>query len=250
MKYRFLPSEKLDLPKAKMLDSLMFGWGSAKVFSLGDFDSLALGHAMPTGDLVYEVDRGFPLILNDYAETAFLRLVTSSGYARSIRGQTMAIPYRKPWAQNASPYYPDFILYTYDGHIAIVEVKSILGMCQDENIAKFEYLLSFCRAKGYLCAFLDAEGVSIRDYCLEPLDERQYAVSFFEKTVANQGGFNDRNLKTLEHAFPKTKPSEIKRTVASLVIRDPFLSNRYCHDSPALLNAVKVPSPLAFKIFK
>jgi hypothetical protein len=249
VKYRYLPSAKVDLPKAKMLDSLMFGVGSAKIFSLAQFDALAHGKAMPTGGLVYEVDRGFPLILNDYAETSFLRFVCSSGYAQSIRGQTVAIPYRKPWASTPSPYYPDFLLYTYDGHIAIVEVKSILGMCQDENIAKFEYLLSFCKRQGYLCAFLDAERVSIRDYWSEPLLGEEAVVSFFEKTVASQGGFNDANLKVLEKAFPKRKPATLKRTVASLILRDPTLSNRYCHDSPYLLNAVKVPSPLAFKLF-
>jgi 1-acyl-sn-glycerol-3-phosphate acyltransferase len=42
---------------------------------------------------------------------------------------------------------------------------------------------------------------------------------------------------------------EIRRLVSALVLADPTLSNRYCHDSPYLLNAVSVPSALPFKVF-
>lgn len=246
----YLPASKLDSKKAFLLESLLFGKTGAKHFSEDEFLTWSQGQGVPTGKLVCETDGGYPLILNDYSEINFLKLITSSGYASSVRGQCKEIPYRKPWAYTPGPYYPDFLFRTYDGRIAIVEIKSILGMCQDENIAKFNGLMAYGLAHGMMVGFLDAELVSFNDY-LEPLTAPlEIAVAaFFRRTIAAVGGFTQNDLQRLYKLFPGKKESTLKRIVASLVLQDPTLQNRYCHDSPFLLNAVKLPSPLDYKRF-
>lgn len=219
---------------------------TSESFSLEDFDKIANGNGIPTGKLNYLVDRGYVLTLNDYAESSFMKLLAGSGYALSIRGQSLAIPYYKPWASNPSPYYPDLIVYTYEKKIAFIEIKSILGMCQDENIVKFKTLFSFAKRNGYLSSFIDSEKVSILDYYEDPPDED--VKRRFDFYMRSQGGFNDNNLASIMSLFPKKKPSLIKRSVASLILQDPYISNRYTHDSPYLLNAVRLDSPLPYKM--
>jgi hypothetical protein len=246
---KILPSLQVDPQKAKLLSLSLWGQEKAKTFTSEEFERIASGDGKPTGSLTYEVDHGFHLVLNDLAETAFLRQITSTGFALRIRGQTKAVPYIKPWAAVPAPYYPDFILYTYEHQIAFIEIKSILGMCQDENIAKFNYLYAYCSAHGYLCGFFDSELYSVSDYRNLPEQEDPAIVASFYRTLESLGGFNNAALDALCQSFHKRKPHEIRRLVSSLVLVDPELSNRYCHDSPYLLNAVKVPNALPFKTF-
>ncbi|OPZ35229.1 MAG: hypothetical protein BWY98_00794 [Tenericutes bacterium ADurb.BinA155] len=246
---KYLPASTVNLQKARLLSLSLWGREAAKTFTPEEFEAIAGGQGKPTGSLVYEVDHGFHLVLNDLAETAFLAQITSTGFALRIRGQTKAIPYIKPWAHNPAPYYPDFILYTYEHQIAFVEIKSILGMCQDENIAKFSYLYSYCQKNGFLCGFFDSEGYSVSDYLSLPEQEDPAIVASFYRSYETLGGFNNAALEALCAEFKKRKPHEIKRLVSALVLLDPECSDRYCHDSPYLLNAVKVPEPLPFKRF-
>lgn len=247
-RYQYLPAKKCDARKCLGLESLFYFREAAKTFTLEEFYARATGDAYPTGNLVYEVDGGFPLILNDYAETHFLSLIASSGFASSIRGQTKRIDYLKPWATTPSPYYPDFIFRTYDGRIAFVEIKSILGMAQDENIAKMEALFSYCKANGYLAAYIDSEMLSFQDY-LEPLAPSPLN-RFFDDTVRAIGGFTNRDLERMIKTFPGIEKKDLKRFVSSKILQDPCLLNRYCHDDPELVNAVKVPAALAYKLFR
>jgi hypothetical protein len=248
MKSKYLPNPKQDPRLCAGLESLFYGQKSAKRFSLEEFYAIASGDGLPTGNLVYEVDGGMPLILNDYAETHFLDLITRSGFASSVRGQTKAIPYTKPWATNPGPYYPDFIFRTYDGRIAFVEIKSILGMAQDENIVKMEALFSYCQHSGFLSAYIDQDFLSFQDY-LEPIEESPLT-RFFVSTVGAIGGFTQQDLLRMEKTFPKMERKELYRLVSRLILQDPYLSNRYCHDDPRLINAVKLPSPLPYKAFR
>lgn len=248
-RYTYFPSPKKDLKKIAFVDSLMLLKKESRLFSKEEFFRVAQGQGIPTGKLVYQVDGGYPLILNDYAETAFLGLVADSGYAQSIRGQSVSVPYVKPWAHNPSPYYPDFILYTYEGRIAFVEIKSILGMAQDENIAKFSSLYAFCERYGYLCAFIDSEGYSFASY-LDPIDEKDEAMAnFFYRALEEKKGFNENDLGRMKAAFPTKKESEIKRLVSRLILQDNTLENRYCHDDPSSVNATESETPLPYKTF-
>jgi hypothetical protein len=248
MKRVYKPNPKQDARKCAGLESLFYYREGAKKFSLEEFYRIASGDGMPTGNLVYEVDGGMPFILNDVAETHFLALIAESGFASSIRGQTKRIDYIKPWASTPSPYYPDFVFRTYDGRIGFVEIKSILGMAQDENIAKMEALFAYARNHGYLAAYIDAEFLSFQEY-LEPLIPNAYT-RFFTDTVQAIGGFTNQDLLRMEKTFPHVEKKTLKRIVSSLVLQDPYLLNRYCHDSPDLVNAVKVPAPLNYKRFR
>ena len=239
-----------DLGKIEGLSSLLDFRSTAKRFSEEEFESLASGEGVPTGKIHCGVDGGHVLILNDAAEVHFLNLLATSGFARKVRGQTKPIDYVKPWSQSPSPYYPDFLFYTYQEEIAIVEIKSILGMCQDENIAKFWALRSFCEKHGFLFGFLDTELEPFSRYLLPPTESEEEMARYFYETLGSLGGFTMANLKAMLKRFPKNKPSEVKRLVASLVLQDPCLENRYCHDSPFCLNATERATPASFKIFQ
>lgn len=201
----------------------------------------------PTGALHLLMPDGFDLILNNKAEISLARLLASTGYAKTIHGQTYAVPFVKPWAHTPSPYYPDFIVYNYANQIVFIEMKSIMGMCQDENIAKYGALASFCRKKGYLYGMFDVEGLAFEEYLWPFPDDK--VTAYFHQVVASQGGFNQNNLNALLTKTPPKKRASVKREISSLILQDPYLQNRYCHDDPELVNAVRLDKPLPYKKF-
>lgn len=231
--------------------SFLFNVDGAKAFNVDYFRSLFPSNVPQTGTILYHMDNDFHLLLNNMVEAKFLHFLVTSGLPVCIRGQTLEVPYVKPWASNKSPYYPDFAFIDRFGRIAIIEVKSILGMCQDENIVKYEYLYSFCKRNGFMGGFIDADHLPFSDY-LWPvgLDKEEEKVkATFNRIVASSGGFNQSNLEYLSFLFPSIKEKELKRYVSMLILQDPYLENRYCHDSPYLVNAVKIREPLAYKKF-
>lgn len=240
-----------DSRKAFFLSSLFLLKGQSREQSLAEFDAFSSGNGVPTGRLHYQVDRGYTLVLNDFAETAFLRKLAGCGYALSIRGQTREIPYVKPWAETPSPYYPDFILYTHEKKIAIVEIKSILGMAQDENIVKWETLYAYAAHYGYEVSWLDAELTPFSAY-LSPEERLAHPAlaAFFDETVQAIGGFTNNDLRRMEERFPRFPRKTLYRVVASSILLNPRLVNRYCHDSPDLVNAVLSDTPVPYKLWR
>ncbi|MCR5491314.1 MAG: hypothetical protein K6F32_04205 [Bacilli bacterium] len=225
-------------------DELFEGQGVPKSYQ--EFLSLHDPRVVPTGKLHLNSD-GFDLVLNDMVEVSIAKSFASSGFARAIRGQTYAIPFVKPWAKKSSPYYPDFIIYSHDGRICFLEVKSIMGMCQDETIAKYTYMSDFCKKRGYVYAMIDVDRIPF-DLYLWP-DSNPKAKEFFDKTIASCGGFNEHHLNQfLMHVPPKHR-NEARRAFASLILLDPYIENRYCHDDPRLVNAVKNTESLPYKKF-
>ena len=218
-----------------------------RICSVEEFESLDTLDANPNGNLTCITDDDFPLMLNNIAELRLAKLFASSGMIRSIRGQNFVIPYKKGWANTMSPYYPDFILHLRDGRICFVELKSSLGMCQDETICKYLYLKDFCQKHGYLASMIDVDYLTFEEY-LWPISEDEITRAFYQ-SIHGQGGFNSNNLSGLLQRYPKKQHQEIRRKIASLVLRDPTISNRYCHDDPRLINAVKCDRPLAYKMF-
>jgi hypothetical protein len=247
MRYSF--SSKPNLKKIAALESLFEFKENAAVFSQEEFESIAHGDGVPTGAIKCQVDNGHTLILNDTAETRFLSYITKCGYASSVRGQTKRIDYVKPWANNPSPYYPDFIIHDYRGRIVFVEIKSILGMCQDENIAKMRALRGYCLQNRFLFGFLDAEMEPFNEYLVPLGEEDDDVISYFYRVMSEVGGFTTQHLKAYLLKHKERKPSEIKRAFAKIVLQDPSLEDRYCHDSPYEINVTERQAPAAFKNF-
>lgn len=218
-----------------------------RVCSKEEFESLNHDEASPNGNIVIISDDDFPLMLNNRSEARLASLFASSGVIRSIRGQNFILPYKKPWAKNSSPYYPDFILHLHDGRIAFIELKSALGMAQDETICKYAYLQSFCHQKGYLCAMVDVDLLTFEEY-LWPINEDEVTRAF-HLALDSLGGFNNLQLEGILQGYSKNKHQEIRRKIACCILLDPYVSNRYCHDDPRLINAVKESKILPYKIF-
>lgn len=230
--------------EADQWEEVFSGVGSPRPFQ--EFLALHDPKVVPTGKLHID-SNGFDLVLNDLAEVQIAKSLASSGFAKAIHGQTFAIPFRKPWANNPSPYYPDFIVYTYDSRIAFLEVKSILGMCQDETIAKYTHLAAFCKRRGYLYGMIDVERIPFELYLWPNYDA--HAKAYFEATLSSCGGFNQNHIAEYLCKLPPAKRNAARRSFASLILLNPYIENRYCHDDPRLCNAVRVPTKLPYKAF-
>ena len=238
-------ADKIDEKKARLLLSLCNG--NPKSYSLDHFLALNSPDAIPTGLIHVQSDRGFDLVLNDFHEVKFATFAASTGIVSSIRGQNFILPYRKYWAKKESPYYPDFLLYTKQGYIAIIEMKSILGMCQDESIAKYEALASFCHQRGYLYAMIDRDCKTFDDYLDEEIDPA--IEEAFDAIIHSQGGFNQNHLSLFLKGKSRSEAKRIRREIAKKVLSSPFIENRYCHDDPSLINAVLLEKMLPYKNF-
>ncbi len=238
-------SKKVYMDEANAFKDMFLG--SPRKCTYDEFCALHDPSIKPTG-AIHVDSQGFDLVLNNIYELQLAKRLASSGYALSIHGQTHKIPYVKPWAKNPSPYYPDFIIYTREGHIAFLEMKSIMGMAQDETIAKYRYLAGYCLRHGYLYAMVDVDCIGFEEYFWPYFDQK--LDDYFTKTVAATGGFNEQALNEYLHHVPKRKHNEVKRRFAALILLSPYLCNRYCHDDPKLVNAVRLPYPLPYKDFK
>lgn len=231
-------------PKVREELSYLFS-DAGRECTLGEFDALEDPRVIPTGNIHCLADRGYDLVFNDFAEVSFAEKLCKSGLFLSMRGQRTLIPYQKPWATKPSPYYPDFLLYTKKKHIVIFEMKSILGMCQEENIAKYLALKKYCRAHGYACSMFDRDLVTFEEY-LWPLEDTPVK-RFVEQSLANEGVFSTDHLRYLLKGKKSAAAKSIRREVASILLQDVYVENRYCHDDPDAINAVKVPYPVAQK---
>lgn len=238
-------AKKKSKAKCEKLSFLLQGEG--RRCSKEEFASLQSGSINELGKIKMKLEDGFVLPCADKAEARFAELLLSSGMVIALRGQNFVLPYQKPWATKPSPYYPDFLFQLDDGKIAIVEMKSILGMCQDENIAKYHALRNYALRQGYLYAMIDIDDISFEEY-LWPFPEDD-VTKYFRAALASQGGFNQGNLEALLAKRPKKQGKEIRRKIASLVLQNPYLENRYCHDDPRLINATQSVNPLPYKIF-
>ena len=74
--------------------------------------------------------------------------------------------------------------------------------------------------------------------------------AYFRSTLESQGGFNQGNLNALLAKYPKKQGKDIRRKIASLVLQNPYIENRYCHDDPRLINATMGEKRLAYKVFQ
>ena len=220
--------------------------GEGRICSKEEFESLDSINANPNGTITLISDDDFPLMLNNFAEVRLAKAFAESGMVRSIRGQNFILPYRKGWANKPSPYYPDFILHLADGRIAIIELKSSLGMCQDETLCKYLALRQFCHQRGYLCAMVDPDYLTFEEY-FWPFPEDEIT-NLFHAYMEGAGGFTIEDLNRVLQDFPKKKHQEIRREIASLILMDPYICNRYCHDDPNLVNAVKTDKPIDYKL--
>ncbi len=232
-------------PKIKEELSYLFS-DVGRECSLEEFDSLDDPRIVPTGNIHCLSDREYDLVFNDFAELSFAEKLCKSGLFLSMHGQKTLIPYQKPWANKPSPYYPDFILYTKKKHIVIFEMKSILGMCQEENIAKYLALKRYCASRGYACSMFDRDLMTFEEY-LWPLEDTPVK-RYVEGCLNGEGLFSSDHLRYLLKGKKSAVAKAIRREVASIILQNPYVENRYCHDDPDLINAVKVPYPVSHKL--
>lgn len=121
-----------------------------------DFDRLKAERAThgEAGEIHYYSFDGKAYLYDSILEQRILQRLLVNNTFRRIKTQSLKIPY------NGGYYYPDFQCLTHDGEFVIIEVKSLLGMCESSNIKKFEALKEYCEKYGFGYMIIDERGNS------------------------------------------------------------------------------------------
>lgn len=126
---------------------------NAKVFTSRQFNSIANWKTCKThtGKKAlgsYRTKTGNLIDYDSEPELQLLKYLDSSKDVLEIGAQNLEIPYDTAFRYN-KPYYPDFIILKSDGHIAIIESKSIKAMSYHKNLEKYIALKNYCKRHGY-----------------------------------------------------------------------------------------------------
>lgn len=127
--------------------------GKAKVFTSRYFNALAdwrvcKTHTGKKAIGTYRTKTGNLIDYDSEPELQLLKYLNSSSLIAEIGAQNLEVSYDTAFRFD-KPYYPDFIVLKKDGHIAIIESKSIMAMSYHKNIEKYNSLKNFCVARGY-----------------------------------------------------------------------------------------------------
>lgn len=124
----------------------------AKVFSLAHFNALAnwkvcKSHREKIAG-TYKTKTGNLIDCDSKPELMLLEYLEKNNLVKAIGGQNLAVPYDSAFKSDKN-YYVDFVVLKNDGHIALIEVKSIKAMSYHTNIEKYRGLKAYCEARGY-----------------------------------------------------------------------------------------------------
>lgn len=80
-------------------------------------------------------------------EKRFLEYLDDNNAILDIKTQSLCIEY--PHGKKIKKYYPDFVIYTKDRSIIVVEIKAMTNMSYHMNVRKYDALKDYCNAHGY-----------------------------------------------------------------------------------------------------
>lgn len=126
---------------------------NAKVFTSRYFNSLANwsvcnSHSDGNYKGTYKTKTGNLIYYDSKPELQLLQYLEKNKLAVEIGSQNLAIPYDTAFREDLN-YYVDFVVLKNDGHIAFIEVKSIMAMSNHSNIEKYKGLKAYCESHGY-----------------------------------------------------------------------------------------------------
>ena len=164
---------------------------------------------------------GFSMDLDVRTEEKFFNHINKKTSAVSHFGaQNFCIQYKyRPEQKKWKNYFPDFVVYTKDKHIAIVEIKDTKAMTYFVNIDKYIALRGFCRENGFeymmidpgndnitfdeLCSFDDIDILLEDEFdTMRPSSKRIYDDTFFNrwyndnKYFYKDCGYNKKDFDT------------------------------------------------------
>lgn len=129
----------------------------ARIFSLDDFNSLAdweYCSSFGNRKYIYTFPNGNKIECDSKSELRLIRYLVSKGLTQAIGGQNLRIKYDTAFRKGAD-YFPDIVMLTSGGRIAIAEVKPITAMSYHLNVEKYAALSAYCRERGYEYMMID-----------------------------------------------------------------------------------------------
>lgn len=125
----------------------------AKVFTSSYFKGLAnwrvcTTHSDKKPKGTYKTKTGNLIDYDSKPELQLLQYLEKNNLALEIGSQNLAVPYDTAFREGLD-YYVDFVVLRNNGHIAFIEVKSIMAMSYHKNIEKYKGLKAYCEARGY-----------------------------------------------------------------------------------------------------
>lgn len=150
-------------------------------------------------------------------ERRFIAYLSSCGYIKDIKTQCLALEYQND-SGSSKLYYPDFFLLTYDGKVAIVEMKNISSMSYHLNMAKYEALKTYALENGYGYAEIGKDEknncyVSAEELASRPVNQslKEHILSVISEREGEEGGgyFGKDDFAVYLSANPGCDPLDV-----------------------------------------
>lgn len=185
---------------------------------------------------VHETRTGNRIEYDSDSERKMLEYLDECEFVEEIGGQCLCIPYATPFKSDKQ-YYPDIVIYTTDGYIAIIEVKDATAMSYHGNLEKYDALENYCLENGYLYMMVDSDPkkdwLTVEELVDIPVDEELLNV-FAEleeqaKASPNCVLFSNEDVNEWYESFGKPngyKKRDFQLQVHSMVIWEDWY-NKY-----------------------
>lgn len=132
---------------------------NARYYTIVDFNALAdwtRGSAFSPDPRIYVTNTGNVIECDSDPEVKMLGYLEDNDLVQAIGGQNLIIKYSSAFRNNLN-YHPDIVTLTNEGHIAIIEVKSIAAMDCHKNLEKYEALELYCEENGFEYMMIDPD---------------------------------------------------------------------------------------------
>ena len=156
--------------------------------------------------MTYVTNTGNVIECDSKSEVKMLEYLEDNDLVLAIGGQNLTIKYSSAFRKNLE-YHPDIIALTNEGHIAIIEVKSITSMDYHLNLEKYDALEMYCEDNGFEYMMIDPANEFMTLDELEDLDnaERLDELMWELQDIENENDnpvllFNDT---TVESWYPE-----------------------------------------------
>lgn len=133
---------------------------NAKIFDLEYFNSLSnwdyCASKSDVKSIQYKTKNGNIIECDSQPEVRMLEFLEENNFVRAIGGQNFAIEYSTPYS-DSKLYYPDLVVLTNKGYIAVIEVKPATAMSYNINMLKYYTLAAECHKRGFICTMIDPD---------------------------------------------------------------------------------------------
>ena len=133
----------------------------ARVFSPSTFDAFVRwADTFPPHSYEGETYGGYGFgrhfVCDSQSEILLLSYIKTHGIARDCFSQKPPIPYSTAFSERRL-YFPDFVLHTKEGHIALIECKPQMHMSNHLVLSKYRALAAYAKQYGFAYGMVDPD---------------------------------------------------------------------------------------------